>query len=95
MKLTWKNNKKRSLSAVSNFNNLPFEHEQEDEVRRRGEPEALSNQDAEIGAHISEQSKDLNSSNHSDLLQATRLAKEFQSQGDKLAEVLPAYLSLV
>ncbi|KAF7829788.1 Tetratricopeptide repeat protein 33 [Senna tora] len=85
MKVTWKNNKKRSLTAVSNFSNLPFEHEEE-KVSREGEAHTPSNKDAEIVAQNSEQSKELDGSPHSHLSHARRLAKEFQAQGDKLAE---------
>lgn len=87
MKVTWKN-KKRPMPAVSNFGNLPFEHQQEEEDRQEAQAHTQSNKDAEVGAHSSDQSGDLDTSHHSDLSQARRLAKEFQAQGDKLAEVL-------
>ncbi|KAG7941133.1 hypothetical protein I3843_16G023800 [Carya illinoinensis] len=82
MKLTWKNNsknsKKRSLAAVSNFPNLPFEHHQEDD-----EANNSSNTQLKIKENGSEGLASLDASNSSD---AKQLAQSFQMQGNKLAE---------
>ncbi|XP_028757590.1 tetratricopeptide repeat protein 33-like [Neltuma alba] len=86
MKVTWKNSKKRSLPAVSNFSNLPFEHQEEDVTPHQDHARLRGNKDAETGARNSDQSEDRDSPHHSDLSEARRLAKEFQAQGDKLAE---------
>ncbi|XP_040999052.1 tetratricopeptide repeat protein 33 isoform X1 [Juglans microcarpa x Juglans regia] len=82
MKLTWKNNsknsKKRSLAAVSNFPNLPFEHHQEDD-----EANNSSNTQLKKKENGSEGLASLDSSDSSD---AKQLAQSFQTQGNKLAE---------
>ncbi|XP_054796239.1 uncharacterized protein LOC129301673 isoform X2 [Prosopis cineraria] len=86
MEVTWKNSKKRSLSAVSNFGNLPFEHPEEDETPHQDRARLQGDKDAEIGSRNSDQSKDQDSPQYSNLSEARRLAKEFQAQGDRLAE---------
>lgn len=86
MKLAWKNNsKKRSLSAISKFPNLPFENQQdqhEDEANRSSNTQ-LNKENGDEG------SASLESSDSSD---AKQLAQSFQAQGNKLAEVSPRFL---
>ncbi|KAI9113112.1 hypothetical protein K1719_015637 [Acacia pycnantha] len=86
MKVTWKNSKKRSLPAVSNFSNLPFEHQDEHATPHQDRDRLPNHKDAEIGSRNSDQSEDQDSSHPSDLSESRRLAQEFQAQGDKLAE---------
>ncbi|KAI4307216.1 hypothetical protein L6164_030427 [Bauhinia variegata] len=79
MKLTWKKNKKRPLPAV---NNLPFENHQDDNVSQTDESHThthLNNNDP---------TQVRNTDQHSDLPvpDATYLSKQFQAEGDKLAE---------
>ncbi|XP_062159094.1 uncharacterized protein LOC133866551 [Alnus glutinosa] len=81
MKLAWKNNsKKRSLSAISKFPNLPFENQQdqhEDEANRSSNTQLNKKENGDEG------SASLESSDSSD---AKQLAHSFQAQGNKLAE---------
>jgi hypothetical protein len=89
MKLAWKNNsKKRSLSAISKFPNLPFENQQlqdqhEDEANRSSNTQLNKKENGDEG------SASLESSDSSD---AKQLAHSFQAQGNKLAEVSPRFL---
>ncbi|KAB1202400.1 Tetratricopeptide repeat protein 33 [Morella rubra] len=83
MKLTWKNNnkntKKRSLAAVSNFPNLPFENNQD----QHGD-------DNSSGAQLNKKEKSeegLTSLDASDSSDAKQLAQSFQALGNKLAEI--------
>jgi hypothetical protein len=91
MKLAWKSNnknsKKRSLSAISKFPNLPFENQQdqhEDEANRSSNTQVDKRENGDEG------SGSLESSDSSD---AKQLAQSFQAQGNKLAEVSPDFWS--
>ncbi|KAE8100519.1 hypothetical protein FH972_018414 [Carpinus fangiana] len=84
MKLAWKSNnknsKKRSLSAISKFPNLPFENQQdqhEDEANRSSNTQLNKKENGDEG------SASLESSDSTD---AKQLAQSFQAQGNKLAE---------
>lgn len=80
MKLTWnKNPKKRSRGAVTNFPDLPFEKEsQEDDFERRQTSDQFDS--SEVGGN--------HTGNHGKFdLEAKNLAESFRAQGDKLAEV--------
>ncbi|GLT50232.1 hypothetical protein SLA2020_237320 [Shorea laevis] len=81
MKLTWnknKNSKKRSLGAISQYPNLPFEREAQHEA----DTERLKEDGIDKGAsQIQEQV-----SGDSSEADTKQLAQSFQAQGNKLAE---------
>ncbi|XVE95572.1 hypothetical protein REPUB_Repub02eG0109800 [Reevesia pubescens] len=78
MKLTWKNNKnnkKRSLEAIANYPNLPFDQQNpsaDDSQLQNQESTASQNQDKPSDDALDSDSK--------------QLAQSFQAQGNKLAE---------
>ncbi|XP_022768058.1 tetratricopeptide repeat protein 33 isoform X2 [Durio zibethinus] len=78
MKLTWNrktNNKKRSLDAIANYPNLPFDQHKpsaDDTQLQNGEPAASQNQEKPSADALDSDSQ--------------QLAQSFQAQGNKLAE---------
>ncbi|XWS15189.1 hypothetical protein CRYUN_Cryun35bG0073000 [Craigia yunnanensis] len=78
MKLTWnknKNNKKRSLEAIANYPNLPFDQQTpsaDDTKLHNEEPPASENQEKPSADALDSDFK--------------QLARSFQAQGNKLAE---------
>ena len=94
MKLTWKKNKKRPLMAVSQFSNLPFENQQDDDVPQH-QKEAKKDADNDEDSIVKNQNPNQSQTQAGrELSEARQLSKEFQAQGDKLAEVLIIHLLL-
>lgn len=88
MKLTWKNkrkdNKKRSLGAVSIYPNLPFDHQDDD-----ADTAYLKDGDDDKFGFATQQDPPqiLAAREPSESSEAKQLAESFQAQGNKLAEV--------
>ncbi|XP_010539690.1 PREDICTED: tetratricopeptide repeat protein 33 [Tarenaya hassleriana] len=85
MKLTWsKKAKKRSLGAVSNYPNLPFDQETAESQSRR----QCREDDSERGRDGDRSElRGYQAENHGQFdFEAMKLAESFRSQGDKLAE---------
>ena len=79
MKLTWnknKNNKKRSLEAIANYSNLPF-----DQLKPSADDTQLQNQKPAASQNQEKPSADALDSD------SKQLAQSFQAQGNQLAEV--------
>ncbi|XP_015868515.3 uncharacterized protein LOC107405937 [Ziziphus jujuba] len=87
MKLTWKNkrkdNKKRSLGAVSIYPNLPFDHQDDD-----ADTAYLKDGDDDKFGFATQQDPPqiLAAREPSESSEAKQLAESFQAQGNKLAE---------
>ncbi|GLT84920.1 hypothetical protein SLE2022_031280 [Rubroshorea leprosula] len=81
MKLTWNNNKnskKRSLGAISQYPNLPFERETQHEAdTERLKEDGIDKAASQIQEQVSGDTSDADTK---------RLAQSFQTQGNKLAE---------
>ncbi|XWS23664.1 hypothetical protein CRYUN_Cryun28dG0034500 [Craigia yunnanensis] len=78
MKLTWnknKNNKKRSLEAIANYSNLPF-----DQQKPSADDTQLQNEESPASQNQEKPSADALDSDFK------QLAQSFQAQGNKLAE---------
>ncbi|GMN45504.1 hypothetical protein TIFTF001_014696 [Ficus carica] len=88
MKLTWKNkskdNKKRSLGAISLYPDLPFDHQNDDKTHANTIPEESADQKSDA---LHRDSTRIPSSNDpSDSSDPKQLAESFLAQGTKLAE---------
>ena len=84
MKLTWKNknkdNKKRPLGAISLYPDLPFEHQNDKAEANTTLPHQENGDDA-----LNKDPTDVSVSDDSS--DVKKLARSFQAQGNKLAEV--------